>query len=504
MTFTLAAVLGLWLPAAPLDGKKPVPKFPMSKATTYITEPLDKDGYLDYETALNERLRGQITPETNAMVLLWQAIGPKPDGKAMPADYFQCLGTKSPPTDGEYFVDYDTFVKKEKAAYDPKQIEQEEYARSRPWMADDFPLIAKWLEVNEKPLEIVVRASRRADSYNPLVYRPGDGKPAMLMGAYPQYMSKVRSICIALCMRAMLKTAEKKYDEAWSDLIASHRLSRHISQGTLIATIIGISMELHTVNAELTFFVSVAHDSKTIEKYRSEIDKLPSFQSMADEIDLAERFIVLDAMQHLRRLAPEIKNDEIRGQFDDAYWNETLRMMNGQYDFAVKAIRNSSRKLRVAEFEKRNSAIGMSKGITRIVDLALAFDSPEQLASVGPKKIRELADYLVPTFEKRPDASDRIEQHRRNLQLAVALASYRADNGKYPKTLDELAPKYLAKIPNDLFTEKPLTYQPNESGYLLYSFGQNEKDDNGKTYGDLPYGCDDIRVRVPLPKMKRE
>jgi len=80
----------------------------------------------------------------------------------------------------------------------------------------------------------------------------------------------------------------------------------------------------------------------------------------------------------------------------------------------------------------------------------------------------------------------------------------RADNGKYPKTLNELAPKYLTKIPNDLFTEKPLTYQPNESGYLLYSFGQNEKDDNGKTCGDLPYGYDDILVRVPLPSLKRE
>ena len=54
MTFTLAAVLGLWLPAAPFNGKKPVPKYSMSRATTYITEPLDKDGYLDYETALNE------------------------------------------------------------------------------------------------------------------------------------------------------------------------------------------------------------------------------------------------------------------------------------------------------------------------------------------------------------------------------------------------------------------------------------------------------------------
>lgn len=112
MTFPLAAVLVLWLPAAPLDGKKPVPKFAMSKATTYITEPLDKDGYLDYETALNERLRGQITPETNAMVLLWQAIGPKPDGREVHADYFQWLQIARLDDTKEYFIDSNSFFRK--------------------------------------------------------------------------------------------------------------------------------------------------------------------------------------------------------------------------------------------------------------------------------------------------------------------------------------------------------------------------------------------------------
>ena len=33
--------------------------------------------------------------------------------------------------------------------------------------------------------------------------------PVMLLGAFPQYMSKVRSICFALCLRAMLKTREE-------------------------------------------------------------------------------------------------------------------------------------------------------------------------------------------------------------------------------------------------------------------------------------------------------
>lgn len=158
----------------------------------------------------------------------------------------------------------------------------------------------------------------------------------------------------------------------------------------------------------------------------------------------------------------------------------------------------------MADFEDETAANVSTKNFSEFFDVAFAFDSPEKLASVGPKKIREYFGYLFLVFEKRSDASDRIEQHRRNLQLAIALASCLADNGKYPKTLDELAPKYLAKIPNDLFTEKLLIYKPNKNGYLLYSFGINEIDDRGKTYGEIPIGSDDIRVRVPLPSLKRK
>jgi hypothetical protein len=45
--------------------KKTKPKFTISKETTFITEPLDKDGYPDYAAALNARLSKGVTPENN-------------------------------------------------------------------------------------------------------------------------------------------------------------------------------------------------------------------------------------------------------------------------------------------------------------------------------------------------------------------------------------------------------------------------------------------------------
>jgi hypothetical protein len=57
--------------------KKGKGKFTVAKDTAYITSPLDKDGYPDYAAALNDRLRQGVTPDNNANVLLWKAIGPR-------------------------------------------------------------------------------------------------------------------------------------------------------------------------------------------------------------------------------------------------------------------------------------------------------------------------------------------------------------------------------------------------------------------------------------------
>ena len=64
---------------------------------------------------------------------------------------------------------------------------------------------------------------------------------------------------------------------------------------------------------------------------------------------------------------------------------------------------------------------------------------------------------------------------------ACAIERFRLGEGKLPATLDQLAPKYLSKVPNDFMTGAPLKYKltSNNSGYRLYSVGANRKDDGG-------------------------
>ena len=105
-------------------GKHPL--VAISKETTYITEPLRPDGYPDYLAALNQLANKDVTPENNAAVVLMQAFGPglvnggssddflssEPRPREYREQFYKMLGIAPLPDKGDYFVDYDDYIKK--------------------------------------------------------------------------------------------------------------------------------------------------------------------------------------------------------------------------------------------------------------------------------------------------------------------------------------------------------------------------------------------------------
>jgi hypothetical protein len=66
-------------------------------------------------------------------------------------------------------------------------------------------------------------------------------------------------------------------------------------------------------------------------------------------------------------------------------------------------------------------------------------------------------------------------------QTAVALAKFRSEHANhFPVSLTELRPNYLRSIPADPFDGEPMRYRKTGEGYVLYSIGQNLKNDGGK------------------------
>lgn len=64
------------------------------------------------------------------------------------------------------------------------------------------------------------------------------------------------------------------------------------------------------------------------------------------------------------------------------------------------------------------------------------------------------------------------------------MESFRNESGRLPETLEELAPKYFEKVPEDPFTGMDLAYRRTDKGYVIYSVGRDREDNGGLEEAD--------------------
>jgi hypothetical protein len=64
--------------------------------------------------------------------------------------------------------------------------------------------------------------------------------------------------------------------------------------------------------------------------------------------------------------------------------------------------------------------------------------------------------------------------------IAVSVELYRLANQRWPDKLDDLTPQYLSKVPLDPFDGQPLRYRRLKDGVIIYSVGEDGKDEGGE------------------------
>jgi hypothetical protein len=65
-------------------------------------------------------------------------------------------------------------------------------------------------------------------------------------------------------------------------------------------------------------------------------------------------------------------------------------------------------------------------------------------------------------------------------QIALGCKIFKNQEGRWPGHISELIPDILSEEPVDPFTGDPFIYKLQEEGFIVYSVGSNEKDDEGK------------------------
>lgn len=513
----VATMLSGWCFAqdAVVERPKPpfVPKITISKETTWATEPVGPNGFVDYVAVVNQVGGRGVTPENNVVVVLSRALGPAPEnGRGLPDLYYELLGMEPLPKEGPYFTYlwqwWDRKGKKLPPGGEKEFWSWEEQANARPWKSSEFPDLAEWLADMEAPLRVAIEASERTEFFSPLHHSAGTPLCQMTLSV----QSKTRTVCRALVTRAMLRLGEEDRFAAWNDLLAAHRLSRLLGRGPFaMDALIGYGTERDVIAAELRLVLETQPSSKFTSRYLKQLSRLPPLSPIIDKIDASERIGYLDDCQQIAR--NRIKTDDFGRKIDVAWheklvedavmrqidWDEILRIGNRRFDQLKSAFRQPT-------YRQREAALRPWDDEIKIL-IQRREKAPELFTTLkGQPALTALtSDMLTVVWLSRIRQTHLSEttcrQRLRNLEVALALSAWRGEHDSYPKSLGDLVPKYLAVVPQDLFTDQPLRYERMADGYRLYSFGINGKDDDGRDTEDKPEG-DDLAVQMSLPKPK--
>jgi len=488
--------------------KKVAPKFPFSKDTTYFEGPLGDEGYVDYESAINGVLRGKLKPEENAVVGLLQCLGPKPEGSPLRPEFYKWLGAKAPPEKGDYLIDSIKYFKIPYSGEERKQLEELEIRlRQRPWVAKDAPKHVEWLKVNEKPLGAAADAVKRSGWFHPVIARKSDGTRGDFISELMPMIQKCRGIAFTLAIRVNYHLGAGRFDDALADVMTMHRLARQVSHSASgIGYLVAVAVDAIAQNSGLVLLEHGKRTAKQARRYQAELLALPPFAPFVDKVNLYERVMVLDVIQGMHR---DGANDFSHGGLEDLTpeqraaaldWPLMMKIGNEYLDRLVAALRKPSRAERWkavgeigAESEKK---LWRMRDLTRLQKFFLMADPDKKRLKVSERVGLLIPAALAISADRIGDVADRAEQITRNTLLATALAAHFAEHKAYPAKLAALAPKSIAKVPDDVFSGKPLIYKRTAKGYLLYSVGVNGKDDGGHLLTDDPRG-DDIGVRMP-------
>ena len=124
----------------------------------------------------------------------------------------------------------------------------------------------------------------------------------------------------------------------------------------------------------------------------------------------------------------------------------------------------------------------------------------DEITSDPLGKYRHLFSAIaIPNYSRCFQTTLRIETERRMTVIAIARQRFYLAHGHHPTTLAELQPRWLAKVPLDPWSGRPFIYRQQPDGsYILYSVGENGRDDGGDSpSADLWAGEDAIWPEPP-------
>ncbi len=489
------------------------PHYRVSRATTFITGPLHKDGTVNYIAAINAMNSKGVTPENNAAVALLEILGSHAlfCPPAERRDVLHSLGIQSTHLPARW-IDFDQYLintgygtpvnlKKPQTGLDRMKLvytlgaargkEEDRYnSIHQPWTAVEHPLIARWLKSQGHAIALAQRAALLPRFYAPVI-------PWRQTGLVNDSLSlgEIKNLWNVLQIDALERLGNNDSAGCWQDILTIHRLAKLLEQGRpdLIRWLVAASGQYMADNLTVILATRGHTSAERLLRYLAVLRQQKRVGGFAGVMNWGERLVGLNMIQRAYQIQNKIvrNRDGFRG-FIPLQFGQAMARYNKWINRFVVALRPKAYAARL-------------HAVTAVTDSILAarphgwwgvykhFNSLENMLAV-----------MTPDFSLILPLEYKGRAHQILARTALALAAYRARHNTYPSALAQLVPHYFPTVPVDPFTHHLLYFFTHKNGYLLYSVGPNMRDDRGRharmSYPPNPNAPDDIAVRVHWAK----
>lgn len=419
------------------------PRVSVDKSTTSILKPLDGDGYVDYQMALNQLHLESVDPEDNFALLLWQVLGEDSVPKSSRRAFFEPISFQFDADSSlPKWVDADSFFRhyRFKSARSMRDSTAFIDAALSPWEVEDAPAIEALLSKNQEVLDYLAEGMTRSRFAQPYVC---DAPPKMI-GSMLFGILELKQIGRMFALRAMLHLGNEESGLAMKDSLSCYRIGRYLSQRpTDFEVILGAEISGWAMEVERTVLEQNTLSQEQMSAHLGDLLEARFTPDLATTFGGFNRWCALDAVQlWARQLGKSGVPRAIQralpkwAMTPEVDANQSMMVVNEWYDRGVDSLAGKA-------YETIHTDI-----LKIYEDLEKLESQLSDVPAKDPKALgRQIgAIWITSLF---PDlrgfylASTQKESQVRMVLTAYSLRLFQCEKGQYPKELSELNGKEI-------------------------------------------------------------
>gem|GEM_PF-2675846 len=326
------------------------------------------------------------------------------------------------------------------------------------------PVLDAWFASNAAPLELCRQAAALTNCQVATVLSANQLTP---------YIGTVMSAAKMLTLRAERSAERQEWPVALAELRTALHLGNHVSRGgPLINSLVGMSCGLLTCRAGRRIALTTHPPADFLRAAGQYFQTTEEHLEPFSETMRYEWAYAHEAIKDLCQQMPNSKAESMVALGVSKWWRALISEKQIQYHLA-------------GIYSHLIAFVDGPPGDQKYyakVDAFLSDKSKLHWYAAGDIVGRVFVLAITPAVTHAKTRYHAYQATLRGTQIFLAVCAFRQEHGQLPKTLEELVPAYLPKLPADPFAQDGQTfrYRVEQNRWLIYSIGPDQKDDGGQ------------------------